>query len=756
MPANAVSSAEWGGHPETSADARSARYSTAARSSVAESSGDSLDVADGSGHRRAKSAVLDSAYEEYCHRLDAGEKVDVQQFVRRFPGYQTSLLRQIEAHEWLAAHCELLEVPVAWPLPGEDFLGFHLLEELGRGAFSRVFLAEELALGERSVVVKVSRLSGMEPQALGRLRHPHIVPVHSVQFDDRSGLSAICMPFCGRATLYDLLDQAFREGTIPRHGRVVEEAIGRAATPDDPADEAPRKAARHWWNTSYVNAIVRLGLQLLGALEFAHRAGVFHCDIKPSNVLLCRSGVKLFDFNLALSDDADGRRGGTLPYMAPEQLHAIAGKVDRATPGGPAVRIDARTDLFSLGVLLYELLSGQLPWGPLPAHLPLERAAEELLARHARGPRPLRAVAPALNPRLARVIESSLAVRPCDRPAAADELSASLRRELRCAPRGARFAREHRRAVLASLGGALLVAGAGAGYWAIAEPSSVRHLRLGKEAFRAEDYARAAECFEVVLGTEPENHHARFLKAVAHLRWQDYASAEAELKALNAQLTSNSYVLVCLGHCVAAKATQPQDFAVAYGFLRRAEGRFAESAAYWNNVGYCKAELEEWKRAIAWLRKATTLEPEEAVIHSNLAWACIKAAGVEVGAADLLELRWQAATHIELALRHAPLVADYQIEWVTIHVATLRSQHGDLSPAERQVIMDGIMWHCEQAIALGGSKGELREALAPLPELSSDPRFARLPDGSARSPRSSPAARLLDSLRGIDPMSLDL
>ncbi len=392
------------------------------------------------GLRRSKSAVLDSAYEQYCRCVDAGEAVEVQAFVQRFPGYQSSLLRQIEAHEWLAAHTGLLEAPIVWPLQGEEFLGFHLLEELGRGAFSRVFLAEELALGERSVVVKVSRLSGMEPQALGRLRHPNIVPVHSVQFDDRRGLSAICMPFYGRATLYDLLDHAFRRGTIPLRGREVDEAIDRAVTAGDPAagdpaEEAPRRATRDWWDTSYANAIVRLGMQLCDALEFAHRGGIFHCDIKPSNVLLCRSGVKLFDFNLALDEAAETGRGGTLPYMAPEQLRVVAGKIDRATLNDPAARIDARTDLFSLGVLLYELLSGQSPWGPPPTHLPADRAAEELLERHQRGPKPLRGLAPALNPRLARVIHSCLAFVPGDRPVTAVELAAALRRELRWAPR---------------------------------------------------------------------------------------------------------------------------------------------------------------------------------------------------------------------------------------------------------------------------------------------------------------------------------
>src|SRR6185436_1532373 len=99
-----------------------------------------------------------------------GEELDVEQFAQRFDGYQTSLIRQIEAHRDLAAVLpQLLAASTVWPLPGEEFLGFRLREELGRGAFSRVFLADELALGDRPVVAKVSRFSGLEPHALGRL-----------------------------------------------------------------------------------------------------------------------------------------------------------------------------------------------------------------------------------------------------------------------------------------------------------------------------------------------------------------------------------------------------------------------------------------------------------------------------------------------------------------------------------------------------------------------------------------------------------
>src|SRR5262245_22797930 len=96
-----------------------------------------------------KSTVLELAYEEYCVRWETGNPPDPDEFCERFPTYKTSLRRLLEAHRCI----EETPSPKAelrsrrWPEPGDTFLGFTLLRELGRGAFARVFLAAEPALG---------------------------------------------------------------------------------------------------------------------------------------------------------------------------------------------------------------------------------------------------------------------------------------------------------------------------------------------------------------------------------------------------------------------------------------------------------------------------------------------------------------------------------------------------------------------------------------------------------------------------------
>ncbi|MGP0066499.1 MAG: protein kinase domain-containing protein, partial [Isosphaeraceae bacterium] len=94
------------------------------------------------------------------------------------------------------------------PLAGDELAGFRIIQELGRGAFARVYLAEETHLGRRLVAIKVSRPEGEEPQILARLQHAHIVPVHSVCDDPKTGLRILCMPYYGGANLAQVLDAA--------------------------------------------------------------------------------------------------------------------------------------------------------------------------------------------------------------------------------------------------------------------------------------------------------------------------------------------------------------------------------------------------------------------------------------------------------------------------------------------------------------------------------------------------------------------
>ena len=203
-----------------------------------------------------KSLLLELAYEEYFRRVASGDAVGVDSFCQRFPACRWSLQRRIEVHQFLQSESGWLP-DIPWPKANEEYLRFFLLEELGRGVASRVFLAKERDLSDRLVILKVSTHGYREAQILSRLEHPNIVPVYSVERDEENQLVAICMPFLTRWTLLDLLDAAYGGGHPPARlvtalGR-MHELKPRGGTARKPAQAGSRLAAsfvRGWVDPS--------------------------------------------------------------------------------------------------------------------------------------------------------------------------------------------------------------------------------------------------------------------------------------------------------------------------------------------------------------------------------------------------------------------------------------------------------------------------------------------------------------------------
>jgi len=196
--------------------------------------------------RKAKSLVLDLALAEYEVRTAAGDPIAKGDYCDRFPAYRQSLSRLLEVHEFLDK-CPQFAVNDAtrWPAPGEEFLGFEIVEPLGRGGMARVFLARQPELGNRQVVIKVSRFASREAHTLGKLSHPSIMPVFSVERDDVAGWTVICMPLLGAATGVDLLDAAFADRVI-RDAALIQRVARetRRVTPLEADRTRPRRGTR--------------------------------------------------------------------------------------------------------------------------------------------------------------------------------------------------------------------------------------------------------------------------------------------------------------------------------------------------------------------------------------------------------------------------------------------------------------------------------------------------------------------------------
>jgi serine/threonine protein kinase/tetratricopeptide (TPR) repeat protein len=378
--------------------------------------------------------------------------------------------------------------PIPFPNCGETIGGFRLVSELGRGAFGRVYLAEEAGLGNRPVALKVTRAEGDEPRLLARLQHTHIVPIHSVMDDPETGLRLMCMPYFGGANLAQVLEATGHHQSAKATGLSLIEAldiVGRPSPSD--SDDRTRSLSRSriarrtsdgtrevrirdssgaalrsilgripWWSrsvamptavreepdpanpsrrflreSSFVRASVWIVARLAEGLEHAHSRGLLHRDLKPSNILIAADGTPmLLDFNLAAEtmtpDEADRAMiGGTLPYMAPEHLDAF-------NPEGttPPEDVDERADIYALGLILFEMIAGQHPFPEPPPALPMiEIITLMTIERRCLPPSPRD-----FNPEIPRGLDAIVrkAIDPCParRHARAGDLAEDLRRFL--------------------------------------------------------------------------------------------------------------------------------------------------------------------------------------------------------------------------------------------------------------------------------------------------------------------------------------
>jgi serine/threonine protein kinase/Tfp pilus assembly protein PilF len=397
----------------------------------------------------------------------------------------------------LQATIRLTEVAATAPEVGTEFLGFRLVAELGRGAFGRVYLALQETLANRQVVLKVSADMAGEAATLAQLLHTNVVPVYSIH--DAAPLQAVCMPYLGRTTLADILKDITGRAAPPDSGKILvstlhsanrgsriedrgsKEEAAELALPSarDPQSSIldPRSSVtlgagevgstillEKLAGLSYVEAILWLASRLADGLAHAHERGILHRDLKPANILLTDEGQPmLLDFNLA--EDTKRRTsasaallGGTLPYMAPEQLRGFQ---------GDSRPLDGRSDLYALGVILYELLTGRHPF---PVHSgPARDVLADMVGDRQAAPPRLRGWNRAVTPAIESIIRRCLEPEPDCRYQSARELQEDLQRHLESLP--LRYAREpslrerarkwtHRHPRLASLGSMGLLAAA--------------------------------------------------------------------------------------------------------------------------------------------------------------------------------------------------------------------------------------------------------------------------------------------------------
>ena len=326
---------------------------------------------------------------------------------------------------------------------------FVLLREIGHGGMGVVYEAEQVSLGRR-VALKVLPFAAVldsrqiarfknEAQAAAQLNHPHIVPVYAV--GSERGVHYYAMQLIdGRP-----LDQLIEELRTTASDMVTYSKPAKSVDRHDATTSAlvSNRASRQ----TYYQTVARLGVQAAEALYAAHSDGILHRDIKPSNLLVDAEGkLWVTDFGLARcqSDLALTRTGdvvGTRHYMSPEQAF------------GQGALVDQRSDVYSLGVTLYEMLSLRSPFGD-------DVSVGRYDDTYQREPIRLKHWEPELSRDLETVVLKAMACSREDRYLTAQELAddltrvlegkPTLARPLGAADRIGRWARRHRRLVVAA------------------------------------------------------------------------------------------------------------------------------------------------------------------------------------------------------------------------------------------------------------------------------------------------------------------
>jgi serine/threonine protein kinase/tetratricopeptide (TPR) repeat protein len=419
-----------------------------------------------------------AALEAYLEALRAGRPWSRADFLTRYADIAEPLAECLSGLEFIEAAAVQLDSkspevaqPLSESIPASAQLGdYRILGEVGRGGMGVVYEAQQISLGRR-VALKVLPFAAaidprqrqrfqIEAQAAAQLHHPHIVPIFSVGCDH--GIHYYAMQFVeGRSLAAILQDLRSGEamylgeetGSVPGISAPEAESASASEHGDRGKQEQPAHApgAAHsttvaarraqsssmggsiqgssssgqWLaastsgslsrDRSFFRNVARVGAEVAEALEHAHGLGILHRDIKPANLLIDRDdSVWITDFGLArfpsdLSLTQTGDLVGTLRYMSPEQAVARRGVVDQ------------RTDIYSLGVTLYELLTLRPAFDG--------RDHQELLRQIALDePIPPRRINPAVPRDLETIILKATAKEPSSRYSTAQELAADLRR----------------------------------------------------------------------------------------------------------------------------------------------------------------------------------------------------------------------------------------------------------------------------------------------------------------------------------------
>lgn len=384
--------------------------------------------------------VEELAFEEYRMRFQQGQTNSPAEFAERLAidttGWPVWSHSQNSVERDSVGRSENREsVELKFPEIGSQFQGFEIVGLLGTGAFGRVYLARQENLAGRFVALKVTEVSNTEPQSLARLQHTNIIPIYSLKKDAR--LQSICMPFLGVATMRDLFSQSNSDlGDLKSGKELISTVAGKrtstivaSAAPDSTPELTDVINRGHVHGASmpaitgfdYQQTALWMVGKVADGLAYAHSKGIVHGDLKPANILISDDGEPLLlDFHLARATTPTMEEtlvGGTLPYMSARHLRSLQGGGD----------VDVSCDIFSLGVVLYESLTGNLPY---ESHGNDEIAIERMIQERSEPPLGVRQHKPEISVDVESIVARCLSSNPTSQYTSAREIQQDIENHL--------------------------------------------------------------------------------------------------------------------------------------------------------------------------------------------------------------------------------------------------------------------------------------------------------------------------------------
>ena len=394
---------------------------------------------DSSPSENASTERLALILDDYLKSIEQGQPMDPEQLLADHPRDAVKLAEYLTSLQYFQASnpvSEPRELPNFDPAiekvegSGRRIGDFQLKQEIGRGGMGIVYDAHQQSLGRRVALKILPLFANHDPRKIQRFKnearaaanveHPNIVPIHAI--GEANGVHYYAMQLIEGPSLASILDKLHSQAELTK------------VRPD--SDQDSQDAARSPFSNEnasfgtstsstleHIRVVAKLGKQVADALHAAHECGVVHRDIKPSNLLLDEAGkLWVTDFGLASCRDTHrltqtGDVLGTMRYMSPEQAR------------GDRELIDHRTDLYSLGVTLYELASLQHPAG---ANRSDDRL--HLIRKEPYQPIPLRSWNRAIPRDFQTIVMKSISEDPRDRYLSSLEMADDLQRFLEGRP----------------------------------------------------------------------------------------------------------------------------------------------------------------------------------------------------------------------------------------------------------------------------------------------------------------------------------